>query len=58
MILNAQEHRQAILKLWDQHQDTWQIGRLLRRPEHQIERELHRGLKLRRAVKRSLRARQ
>ena len=54
MILTGTEERQAILKLWDQRQDTWQIGRLLRRPEHHIERQLHVALDTRRAVRESL----
>lgn len=49
----SQDERSAILKLWDQKQDTWQIGRLLNRPEFHIERQLHLALELRRAVKSS-----
>lgn len=56
MILTGPEERQAILKLWDQRQDTWQIGRLLCRPERYIERQLHVALDTRRAVRESLRA--
>ena len=48
------EERSAILKLWDQRQDTWNIGRLLQRHEHYIERQLHLALDLRRAVQNSL----
>lgn len=48
------DERAAILKLWDQKQDTWQIGQLLSRPEYYIESQLHQGLDLRRAVRNSL----
>lgn len=49
----SSDERTAILKLWDQKQDTWQIGKLLSRSEYYIERQLHMALDLRRAVKTS-----
>ena len=55
MFLTGTEERQAILKLWDQRQDTWSIGRLLQRKEHHIERQIHVALDTRRAVRESLR---
>lgn len=48
------DERTAILKLWDQKQDTWQIGMLLSRPEYYIERQLHLALDTRRSVRNSL----
>ncbi len=45
------EERKAVLKLWDQKQDTWQIGRLLRREEYYIESILHLVLDKRRVVR-------
>ena len=50
----SSEERKAILEFWAQHQDTLSIAGLLRRPENYIERELHRALEIRRAVKKSL----
>lgn len=47
------DERAAILKLWDQKQDTWQIGRLLGREENYIERQLHVALDIRRGVRSS-----
>lgn len=48
------DERAAILKLWDQRQDTQQIGMLLSRPEYYIESQLHQALDMRRAVRNSL----
>jgi len=45
------DERAAILKLWDQKQDTWQIGRLLGRHESYIERQLHIALEIRRGIR-------
>lgn len=49
----SSDERKAILKLWDQKQDTWQIGKLLSRTEYYVERQLHIALDLRRAVRTS-----
>lgn len=46
--------RATILRFFAQGQDTWQIGRLLQRPEQRIERQLHVALDTRRAVRESL----
>jgi hypothetical protein len=48
--LGTSDERAAILKLWDQKQDTWIIGKLLSRPEFYVERQLHMALDTRRAV--------
>lgn len=47
----TKDEREAILKLWDQKQDTWQIGRLLGREENYIERQLHLALEIRRGIR-------
>lgn len=39
--IGSPDERTAILRLWDQHQDTFNIGRLLHRAEEYIERQLH-----------------
>ena len=48
------EERAVILKFWSQHQDTLSIAGLLSRSEQYVERELHRALEVRRAVRKSL----
>ena len=52
----APEERESILRFFDQGQDTWQIGRNLRRHESYIERQLHIALDTRRAMRASFEA--
>ena len=54
--MGSPEEREAILRFFDQGQDTWQIGRNLRRHESYIERQLHIALDTRRAMKASFAA--
>jgi hypothetical protein len=49
--MGTSDERLAILKLWDQKQCTWQIGRMISLHESYVERELHIALEIRRGIR-------
>lgn len=49
--IGSPDERTAILRLWDQRQDTSTIGKLINRQEYYVEQQLHVALDLRRGMK-------